>query len=141
MQKYIKIILSVIVAALSVLILASGIYNFGYSINERNRQEKNEQAYRISRSVEAADSLDAYIEPRPNVLFLPSPKQAEQIKTGMTLQQVISLLGKPQQREGSGLIGLRWKLLVGRELYVTFLPQENAENRGESLAVFDFTVK
>ena len=40
MQKYIKIILSVIGAALSVLILASGIYNFAYSINERNKQKQ-----------------------------------------------------------------------------------------------------
>ena len=74
-------------------------------------------------------------------MFLPAEKQAGQMKPGMTLRQVISLLGKPQRREGSGTVCFVWKLLFGKEVYGMFLPQEEAGEFGDSLVLQEYRVK
>lgn len=141
MVKGLKIFLTAAVLLLALAVLAAGIYNLSYAVSHGRYQADNAEAYHASRRAEEADSWEAYIEPDPNLLFLPGEKQAGQLKPGMTLRQVISLLGKPQRREGSGTIRFVWTLLFGKEVYGMFLPQEEAESFGDSLILQEYAVK
>lgn len=138
MARVLKIFLTVITLFLVLIILAAGIYNFTYAMRCRRYQTALAEEYRASRQAEA-DSREICVE--PDLLFLPAEKQTEQLEIGMTLREVISLLGKPQRQEGSGLLIFQWNLLFGRELYVTFLPQDEGEFFADSLSVIDFKVK
>ena len=139
MIKCLKHDLTAAALLLALSVLASGVYTLAYAVRHSRYQADTAEAYQASRRVEAADS--SYIEPDPNRLFLPAEKQAGQLKPGMTLRQVISLLGKPQRREGSGTVCFVWKLLFGKEVYGMFLPQEEAGEFGDSLVLQEYRVK
>ena len=139
MAKSLKIFLTVAVLLLALAVLAAGVYTLAYAVRRGRYQADRTEAYQASRRAEAADS--SYIEPDPNRLFLPSEKQAGQLEPGMTLRQAVSLLGKPQRREGSGTICFVWTLLFGREVYGIFLPQEEAGEFGDSLVLQEYRVK
>lgn len=130
-----------ILAALSKTKLRVRVYTLAYAVRHSRYQADTAEAYHASRRADTADSWEAYIEPDPNRLFLPAEKQAGQMKPGMTLRQVISLLGKPQRREGSGTVCFVWKLLFGKEVYGMFLPQEEAGEFGDSLVLQEYRVK
>lgn len=138
MARVLKIFLTVITLFLVLIILAAGIYNFTYAMRCRRYQTALAEEYRASRQAEVGSRE---ICEEPDLLFLPAEKQTEQLEIGMTLREVISLLGKPQRQEGSGLLIFQWNLLFGRELYVTFLPQDEGEFFVDSLSVIDFKVK
>lgn len=48
-------------------------------------------------------------------------KDIEQLKIGMSLEQVIDILGKPQKDEGSGAIIFVWKMESNEKLIAYFL--------------------
>ena len=141
MIKGLKLVLTAAALLLALAVLASGVYTLAYAVRHSRYQADTAEAYHASRRADTADSWEAYIEPDPHRLFLPAEKQAGQMKPGMTLRQVISLLGKPQRREGSGTVCFVWKLLFGKEVYGMFLPQEEAGEFGDSLVLQEYRVK
>lgn len=49
-----------------------------------------------------------------------SVADGDQVKEGMTYEEVVSLIGKPQRDIGSGSIVLVWEMQGGGELQITF---------------------
>ena len=50
---------------------------------------------------------------------------ADQIEVGMTLSEIIELIGRPQEDIGSGVVVMEWKLKSGGKLIVSFNPEDN----------------
>ena len=49
-----------------------------------------------------------------------SYEDAKMIKTGMTFEEIVGILGKPQRDVGSGVVAMEWDISTGEILYVCF---------------------
>lgn len=47
-------------------------------------------------------------------------EDAKKIKTGMTFEEIVGILGKPQRDVGSGVVAMEWDISTGEVLYVCF---------------------
>ena len=88
------------------------------------------------------DCLALYLNPEPNLIFLPSAKQAEALTKGMTLQKAVALMGKPQNcymEEGRTIFV--WRVKSG-EAKASFRADVNrGEFMGDSLFIEDVFIK
>ena len=115
---------------ISICVAATGIYSLVYGSHyKRENYSCNAVA------VVEEDILLRYLNPQPNLLFLPSQQQAEQLEKGMTLRQAIACLGKPQSGSmEEGRLMMVWKLRRG-EVQGCFYADTN---RTESTLMGDY---
>lgn len=113
---------------LALCVAAAGIFSLAYG--SRYRKEN----YSCEASIEN-DCLALYLNPEPNWFFLPGAKQAGQLEPGMTLQQAVALLGKPQSCSAEeGRTVFAWRLKRGKA-EAAFRADVN---RGEEIGTFLF---
>ena len=55
-------------------------------------------------------------------------KAAQEIKVGMTLEEIVEMIGKPQRDVGSGTFLMEWDIKSGEVLLVSFNPSVSEDN-------------
>ncbi|MBQ7603756.1 MAG: hypothetical protein IJU75_02265 [Clostridia bacterium] len=71
-----------------------------------------------------------------------SDEKIQQIKNGMTLEEIVEIIGKPQRDVGSGVLIAEWDLKSGSKLRVAMNPAENEENfTGEMISWVAFNIE
>lgn len=120
---------------IALCVAAAGIFSLAYGRRYKKENYSCEASF-------GEDCLALYLNPEPNLFFLPSAKQAEALTKGMTLQKAVALLGKPQNcymEEGRTIFVWRVK---GGEAKASFRADVNrGEFIGDSLFIEDVFIK
>ncbi len=58
----------------------------------------------------------------------------EKIKEGMSFEEVVSMIGKPNKDVGSGAFVMEWDMESDRTLWITFNPAIDSKSEGDLIA-------
>ncbi len=115
-----RIILSILIFLL-VAVLA---YNVIFLVNESKAFYSCEDAHKayLENSLIKEEPLAAYVVEKPNAIITATARKAESVKVGMTLGEVIALIGKPQRFYGTPRdgISLQWDLKFNKTAIISF---------------------
>ena len=136
-----KMFLLALIVLAGVLLIASAILlgvflTRGYddTINGNHAAEDEEP------TVEGIDKTDRYTWFDLNKSDLPNLKDCKEVKKGMSLNQVINLLGKPQREVGYGAVLLQFDLDDGSILTITFVDDSEKMTAKPNLTAYDYLI-
>ena len=140
MSAWMKNHAAAIITAVVVIVCAAaaGVYSLVYGSQYQKENHSCDAA-----AVTEEDLLVRYLNPQPNLLFLPGERQTEQLEKGMTLRQTIACLGKPQSScMEEGKLVMVWKLRRGEMQGCFYADTNRAESTlGDYLYLDSFVIK
>lgn len=89
----------------------------------------------------------AHVKKSPNMVFDPNAPETlfdetgeeqinicdiEQLQTGMSLDEIVEILGKPKRDVGSGVVIMEWDMVSGTHLDVYFVKQTSNNSQNET---------